>query len=233
MALIINNVNIVQAQGEPTMTTTSSDKIITGEAPAEIDLSQFSPASEVDIETLPPGPTPEEQEAAANAKLEALRYGWGPLSDTASTALAKTEQLEGLVSGFIPELEHQSWDLSVDAKGDTVVLGALVTDEQAALIKTMVTSLGLDDAMADYRDGVLEMMAIRRSGLGPAGTWDVTAGNFSDVFRFREFTDDTLPPFGPFWGNLNGNYLNTLTALERQLTERASRIPEVGFSAYA
>lgn len=165
--------------------------------------------------------------------MEAFLYGLGPLSDTASTALAKTEQLEGLVSGFMPELEHRSWNISVDEQGNAVVLGALVTDEEEAFIKEMATSLGLDKAMANYRDGVLEMIAISRSALGPAGTWDVTAANFSDVFRFREFTDDTLPPFGPTWGSLNGNYLNTFQALQQQLSERASRIPEVGFSAYA
>lgn len=41
MALIINNVNIVQVQGEPAITRASGDKIITGEAKAEADPNLF------------------------------------------------------------------------------------------------------------------------------------------------------------------------------------------------
>ncbi|WP_108125395.1 hypothetical protein [Saccharospirillum mangrovi] len=232
MALIVNNVSLNQVQGEPAVATTSNQPIIEGAPAPQPDLSDFSPGSDITLETVSPKPTPEQQWADANARMEAFRYGLGPLRVLASAALEKTEQLNELVSVFAPELDGHDWDISVDANGDTVVLGERVTGEQAAFLKSASTSLGLEKAMSDYLDGVLEMIDISRSGSGTAGTWDVTADNFKDVFRFREFLDLTQPPTGPFGGSTDGTYLSTYQALLEQLSARASRVPTTGISAY-
>lgn len=231
MTLIINNVAIAPAQGDQAATTTSRHKIIEGSPLPEVDLADFATA-EITIEAASPDPTLEQKAADGRAKMDAMLYGLGPLRFPASAALAKTEQLEELVAEFVPELRRESWDISVDEQGETVVLGDLLTDEDKSFIKSMASTLGLDDAMAAYRDGVMEMLDISRSVLGPAGTWDLTEDNFSEIFRFREFVEDAGPPVDRYRRSLDGTYFNTLGALQKQLSERASLVPRTALSTY-
>jgi len=231
MTLIINNVAIAPAQGEQATTSVSRHKIIEGLPASEVDLADFATAP-ISIEAASPDPTREQKMADDRAKLDAMLYGLGPLRYPASAALAKTEQLEGLVAEFVPELRRESWDISVNERGETVVLGDLLADEDRTFIKTMASALGLDDAMAAYRDGVMEMIDISRSVLGPADTWDLTKDNFSQIFRFREFVEDAVPPVYRYQRSLDGTYMNTLGALQKQLSERASLVPKVGLSTY-
>lgn len=231
MTLIINNVVVTPAQGEQAAATTSGHKIIEGSPVPEVDLADFATA-EITIEAGSPEPTLEQKMADGRAKLDAMSYGLGPLRFPASAALAKTEQLEELVAEFVPELRRGSWDISVDEQGETVVLGDLLSDEDKSFIKSMASALGLDDAMATYRDGVMEMLDISRSVLGPAGTWDLTKDNFSDIFRFRQFVEDSVPPVYRYQRSLDGTYMNTLGALQKQMSERASLVPETALSAY-